>query len=82
MPVVFPNSNSNITIQQKRAFLKSTTYAIRMIRNRIAHHEPIIDQLRFNHLDISEKISEVIFWRCSETSKWMLNKNKILKVLP
>jgi abortive infection bacteriophage resistance protein len=67
------NGNSQISLVKiDRAEIHSHLDEIRFLRNRIAHHEPI---LRF---DLSKRYADVlamIFWLCPTTSKWVRSTN-------
>lgn len=65
---VFPDMPCDQTTQQIRADLHDGLEVLRILRNRIAHHEPIFDRdLRYDlHL-----IDTFIGYRCSHTVNWM-----------
>ena len=52
--------------------------AIRRLRNRVAHHEPIMHrQLDEDH----DLILRVIYWSCPETSKWVESQSRFPSIL-
>lgn len=50
---------------------------IRLLRNRIAHHEPILRADLPNH---HERILKMIVWFCEETSDWIKSQSRFDKV--
>lgn len=73
----FPNHEQGTTVHQLRSHLYQQLDEVRKLRNRIAHHEPI---LRRDLDGDFERISEVINYRCLTTSKWM-QKNQLVTPL-
>lgn len=65
---VFPNMPQNLSVQDARKQLYDHMEAIRKLRNRIAHHEPIFARNLRKDLDI---IRETISWRCQSTAVWV-----------
>lgn len=53
--------------RKKRQVVHSRFNAIRRLRNRIAHHEPIFHR---NPLQLHKEIIEAIGWMCSDTMAW------------
>jgi len=78
---VLPNSPSILHFSRKRTTIFDSTNKIRKLRNRIAHHEPIFNSNRFNHIEIVADIEKIISWRCIETKKWLNQRNKVLTIL-
>lgn len=74
LSAIFPNTQ-NLTVKQVRSSLKGACFTIRKIRNRIAHHEPIFNQISL--LDIYPLIESTVSMRCGETKSWL---NKIEQV--
>lgn len=62
----FPNLPVG-SVSQNRGLLHGELEIIRKLRNRIAHHEPILTR---NLNDDFTKIMEVIGYRCTETGGW------------
>lgn len=57
--------------------LRALLEKVRGLRNRVAHHEPIIAR----SLDVDFKnIEMLIFYRCDETASWAL-KNQLVTPL-
>jgi hypothetical protein len=65
---VLPNLNQAYTIQQARFKINQDLLKVRRLRNRIAHHEPILAK---NLNDDFATIKELIGFRCLETATWM-----------
>lgn len=63
---------------KKRARVHGRFNAIRRLRNRVAHHEPIyhkpIGQLH-------DEILEAIGWMCTDTQAWTAHHSRVAKVL-
>jgi hypothetical protein len=62
---------------RKRAAVHGRLNAVRRLRNRIAHHEPIFqkDTLK-DHLEIIEAIS----WMCAHTSAWAEHHSRVAAI--
>jgi hypothetical protein len=70
----FPNRPKS----QERREMQGAINAIRRLRNRIAHHEPIVHRkLRDDH----QLIINLISWCCPETSKWVLANSRFPKII-
>ena len=66
---VLPNLNPTKTVAQLRAEIYDDLEHVRLLRNRIAHHEPIFRrQLR----DDLNKVTDLIRFRCATTATWMM----------
>jgi hypothetical protein len=66
--VEFPNAPASTTVRQLRTKIYGVSDTVRLLRNRIAHHEPIFG------LDLIaryEAIEEIIGYRCLDTLAWM-----------
>ncbi|WP_199190818.1 hypothetical protein [Photobacterium sp. NCIMB 13483] len=74
---VFPNHVAGTSVSVLRCRLHNDLEQVRKLRNRIAHHEPIIAR---NLDDDFEKISSLIEVRCLPTSNWMM-KNQFVTPL-
>lgn len=66
------------TVKNNRALLHSELEAIRKLRNRIAHHEPIIAR---NLNDDFQKIIDVISYRCSHTGTWAVANTNVYRLI-
>lgn len=76
---IFPNFKGLSTIKDKRGYLHDELESIRILRNRIAHHEPIIFQRNLE--DDYNAILNIIKLRCLETSSWVEKTQKITNQL-
>lgn len=76
---IFPNINGFSTIKEKRGYLHNELESIRNLRNRIAHHEPII--FHRNLKDDYNSIINIIRFRCLETYSWVEKTQKITNQL-
>ncbi|GGD96684.1 hypothetical protein [Caballeronia grimmiae] len=65
---VFPNLPDAHTVAQCRTLMGIELEKLRKLRNRIAHHEPIIS---YNLLDFYASIRSLVSWRCKTTAGWM-----------
>ena len=74
----FPNT-TGLSIKEVRANLKGACFMIRKFRNRIAHHEPIFNQI--NLLDIYPLIEATILMRCSKTKSWLTQIEQVNNLL-
>jgi hypothetical protein len=72
--IVFPNLPSGITRHEIQLLVKS----INKFRNRIAHHEPVLDM---NVTDIHSKIVQLVEYRCAETALWMKYHSTLATVI-
>lgn len=75
---VLPNLPAGLPVAACRKLLHDELEKIRMLRNRIAHHEPIINrQLAADFQDIARLIS----FRCTATSNWMVQKQHVVNLI-
>lgn len=65
---VLPNLNPINSVQQARANISQDLQQVRRLRNRIAHHEPVLGR---NLSDDLATLKELIRFRCNETAAWM-----------
>lgn len=65
---VFPDVPPGATADQRRSELRADVEAIRKLRNRIAHHEPIFPRALQDDLN---RILRCIQWRNTTTSLWV-----------
>lgn len=49
-----------------------------VLRNRIAHHEPVFQQ---NHLDLERKLLMVLDWICDDYRTWVESRSRISAVV-
>ena len=74
---MFPNYEVNLSVPEMRTKLRTLIEGIRVLRNRIAHHEPIIArdlELDFKNIDL------LINYRCTDTAHWTY-KNQLVTPL-
>lgn len=74
---VFPNHEVTLSVPEMRNKLRVLLENVRGLRNRIAHHEPIIArdlELDFKNIDL------LINYRCSDTAHWTY-KNQLVTPL-
>lgn len=75
---VLPHLDSTQTYQQLRKGLYDELESLRVLRNRIAHHEPILT--RNLHADYS-RITQIIRYRSAETANWMHHHQQVIHLL-
>lgn len=63
----FPNLLAEYTALQARAAIQAQLDPIRKFRNRIAHHEPILNEPL---ADRQMSIQSLVNWRCAELADW------------
>ncbi|ORJ18591.1 hypothetical protein BS639_24515 [Rouxiella silvae] len=79
MMTVFPHAAAQgMTVAQLRQSLYNDLETVRKLRNRIAHHEPIISR---NLEDDFATIKRIIRYRCQHSLEWMLNNQMLLPLL-
>jgi len=66
---VFPHLPKPLTVATGRSMLYDDMEALRVFRNRIAHHEPIFTYPLTEHL---ARIQRLIRLRCGDTMEWLL----------
>lgn len=75
---LFPNLDPRGSVKIHRQRIASDLEAVRRLRNRIAHHEPIFNRnLRSDLL----KICELVEFRCADTAAMMLQAQRVIAVL-
>lgn len=72
--IVFPNIARGTT----RHDVQRMARAVNQFRNRVAHHEPVLD---LNVTDIHAKIIELVNLRCSETAAWLKHHSTVSAVI-
>ena len=75
----FPGAPSSLTVGQARAQAYRDLKAIRLLRNRIAHHEPIFGR---SVADEYRRIHEMIAWRSPVAAEWMDRKQGVIALVP
>lgn len=76
--LAFPNLPSSLSVQECRLLLYKQVFAIRKLRNRIAHHEPIFTR---DVLSEFRRMTKVISWRCSTTSDWVNSEESVHRAI-
>jgi hypothetical protein len=71
---VLPHLDATKPVSQLRGRIFVDMEALRAVRNRIAHHEPIFGR---NLTDDFQKIQELIAFRCPTTMAWMLRHQQV-----
>lgn len=74
----FPGAPLAQTIAQCRATAHADLRIIRLLRNRIAHHEPVFTR---NIADDYQRIHDMIAWRSQVAAAWMDGKQSVLALL-
>lgn len=72
--IVFPN----IARGTSRHEVQSMAKAINLFRNRVAHHEPVLD---LNITDVHAKIVELVRLRCTETAAWLKHHSTVSAII-
>lgn len=76
---VLPNLDVTKTVAELRQSLYEDLDGVRLLRNRIAHHEPIFRRDLARDLD---KIAALIRYRCPKTADWMMANQHVTEFLP
>jgi hypothetical protein len=71
----FPGTPPSLTIAQARAIAHDDLRLIRLLRNRIAHHEPIFAR---NIANEYQRIHAMTAWRSPTAAAWMDRKQTVL----
>jgi hypothetical protein len=79
MRTAFPGVSFSISIPQARAAAHRDLTSIRLLRNRIAHHEPIFAR---NIADEYARLHEVISWRSPVAAAWMDKIQGVTALIP
>ncbi|HYW16601.1 MAG TPA: hypothetical protein VE891_10695 [Allosphingosinicella sp.] len=72
--IVFPNISGGTTRHDVQTMARS----INTFRNRVAHHEPVLD---LNVTDVHAKIVELVSLRCRETAAWLKHHSTLSAVI-
>jgi hypothetical protein len=75
---IFPNLDSSTTVANLRKGIYEDLEHIRLLRNRVAHHEPIFKR---NLLVDFDKITSLIHSRCRYTAAWMIRMQRVTSYL-
>jgi len=79
MATAFPGIPPGTPIPVARANAFSALEAIRKLRNRIAHHEPIFTR---NIADEYQRLHDVIGWRNTTAAAWMDRVQQVTGLIP
>jgi Abi-like protein len=74
----FPNAPAGMAVEQLRIRIYNVSEAVRQLRNRIAHHEPIFG---LDLITSYESIEEIIGYRCRDTLVWMRRAETVTNFL-
>lgn len=72
--VVFPNLTKTTT----RHDIQTMARSINQFRNRVAHHEPVLD---LNVTDVYANIVELVSLRCNETAAWLKHHSTLSSII-
>ncbi|WP_416421970.1 hypothetical protein RAM80_18810 [Pseudomonas sp. App30] len=75
---VLPNLDERASLSTHRKQIFDNLNQVRLLRNRIAHHEPIFMR---NLLDDFQTIQRLVEARCRTSSEWMLAQQQVLELL-
>ena len=75
---LFPNLDQTKTVSAHRLRLATDLETIRLLRNRIAHHEPIF---RRNLADEFSKVHDFVEARCQVSAAWMMGEQLALAAI-
>ncbi|GAB3487435.1 hypothetical protein GCM10027340_26160 [Marinomonas epiphytica] len=74
----FPNhAFLNLSPTELREHIRIQIGLVREVRNRVAHHEPI---LKFDIPILMQSMEQIIRLRCEDTSEWMMANQQVLTV--
>jgi len=74
----FPGAPQTLSISQARSIANGDLRAIRLLRHRIAHHEPIFPR---NRADEYRRILEMIGWRSQVAAAWIDGRQQVAKLI-
>lgn len=74
----FPNGTAQLTTDQLLLNIYNSLESIRLIRNRIAHHEHLINR---NLHDDYSKIVQLISYRCTDSVNWLKSIEQLSPLL-
>lgn len=75
---IFPHATGFTSVARLRSQIYNDLEQIRLLRNRIAHHEPIFQR---NLADDYSKIVRLIEYRCVLTSAWLGSNQRAINVI-
>jgi hypothetical protein len=75
---LFPGLSSTKIVRANLMRLNSSLEVIRLLRNRVAHHEPVFSR---NLAEDFTRIHYVINARCRVTAGWMMAQQQALAVI-
>jgi hypothetical protein len=68
LKVEFPNAPATMSVRELRTRIYGVSDNVRLLRNRIAHHEPIF---RLDLIASYQAIEDIVGYRCLDTLAWM-----------
>lgn len=78
LATVLPNLPAGMTVPQGRGHVRNKMKKMRDLRNRIAHHEPL---LNLNVPNLINEMKDLISLRCHDTAAWMVQTNNLAPLL-
>lgn len=67
----FPNMPVALDTKSGRGAVREQVESVRLLRNRIAHHEPILDTSKYDIGGLIDNMHEVISWRSAVAHAWL-----------
>lgn len=78
LATVLPHLPAGMTMQQARGHIRQELEKLRRLRNRIAHHEPL---LTLNAQQVLRDMETLIGYRCADTAAWMVQTNDLAHLI-
>lgn len=78
LTAVLPHLPAGMTMQQARGHVRQELKKLRDLRNRIAHHEPL---LTLNAQQVLKDMETLIGYRCANTAAWMVQTNDLAPLI-
>jgi hypothetical protein len=75
---VFPNLDLSRAVADSRKAIYDALDSIRLLRNRIAHHEPIFNRALADDFKL---IEDIIVYRSKNTAQWMSHHQQVVTLL-
>ena len=76
--VVLPNLPAGNTVRSSRGHMRQELEKLRLLRNRIAHHEPILTINAAVHL---QRVEKLVGYRCFHTAAWVVQTNSVAALI-
>nr|MBL3837725.1 hypothetical protein [Pseudomonas syringae pv. theae] len=74
----FPNLEKCFTVSAHRAKIAADLEQIRLLRNRIAHHEPIFSRNLKSDFAVIQRLTET---RCIVSADWMNGQQQVMSTV-